>query len=51
MHGAGKIINTEYDACAERLIVTFESGREFVMDHVPASAAEPQFVDSAEETC
>lgn len=49
MHGAGRIINTEYDACAERLIVRFESGREFIVDHVPASAAAPQFVETSEQ--
>ena len=49
MHGAGRIINTEYDARAERLIVRFESGREFIVDHVPASAAAPQFVEAIEQ--
>jgi hypothetical protein len=39
MQGAEKIISTEYDAAAEQLVVTFESGRSFVFADVPAIVA------------
>jgi hypothetical protein len=39
MQGAEKIISTEYDAAAEQLVVTFESGRAFVFADVPAIVA------------
>ena len=40
MQGTEKIISTRYDAAAEQLVVTFESGRSFVFTGVPAVNAQ-----------
>lgn len=46
MQGAEKIVSTAYDAGTERLVVTFDSGRSFVFDNVPAINAELLAIES-----
>jgi hypothetical protein len=46
MQGAEKIISTEYDAGTERLVITFDSGRSFVFDNVPAINADLLAIES-----